>query len=110
MRAGFPDIVFAIKEQISEGDKGLFLRDQGLELGVGGQNVLGDGAKNVDFEAVVPGVLEGGSDEFHGEAAAAQLFGDLGVEEGQPALVIGFEFKVAGLAVMDELEAAAGDF
>jgi hypothetical protein len=82
--------------------------NQGLELGVGLDDVVGDGADDVDLEVVVFGVLEGGGDQFLGEAAAAEFFGDLGVPEGQPALAVGFEFEVAGFVVLGELEAAAG--
>jgi hypothetical protein len=84
--------------------------NQGLELGVGLDDVVGDGADDVDFEVVVFRVLEGGGDQFLGEAAAAEFFGDLGVDKGQPALAVGFEFEIAGLAVLGDLEAAAGDW
>jgi hypothetical protein len=40
---------------------------------------------------------------------AAELLGDFGVPEGQPAVAVGFEFEIAGLAVVLDLEAAAGD-
>jgi len=30
------------------------------------------------------------------------------VPEGQPAVAVGFEFEIAGLAVVHDLEAAAG--
>jgi hypothetical protein len=87
---------------------GVFRRDQGLELGVGGEDVLGDGADDVDLEVVVFGVLEGAGDEFEGEALAAEFFGDFGVPDRHPAMAVGFEFEVAGLAVLFDLEAAAG--
>ena len=82
--------------------------NQGLELGVGLDDVVGYGAEDVDFEVVVFGVLEGGGDQFLGEAAAAEFFGDLSVDKGQPALAVGFEFEVAGFVVLGDLEAAAG--
>lgn len=82
--------------------------DQGLELGVGLDDVVGDGAEDVDFEVVVYGVLEGRGDQFLGEAAAAEFFGDLGVDKGEPTLAVGFEFEVAGLVVLGDFEAAAG--
>ena len=83
--------------------------DEGLELGVGGEDVLGDGADHVYFEALVFGVLEGGGDQFEGEAASAEFFGDFGVPDRHPAVAVGFKFEVAGLAVLLEFEAAAGD-
>ena len=82
--------------------------DQGLELGMGFRDVGRDGADDVDFEVVVFGVLEGGGDEFLGDTAAAKGFGDFGVDEGEPALAVGFEFEIAGLAVLLDLETAAG--
>src|ERR1700728_157165 len=82
--------------------------DQGLELGMGFRDVGRDGADDVDFEVVVFGVLEGGGDEFLGDTAAAKGFGDFGVDEGEPALAIGFKFEIAGLAVLLDLETAAG--
>ena len=82
--------------------------NQGLELGVGLDDVVGDGAEDVDLEVVVFRVLEGRCDQFLSEAAAAEFFGDFGVDKGQPALAVGFEFEVAGLAVLLDLEAAAG--
>jgi hypothetical protein len=82
--------------------------NQGLELGVGLDDVVGDGAEDVDFEVVVFRVLEGRCDQFLSEAAAAEFFGDLGVDKGQPALAVGFEFEIAGFAVLGDLEAAAG--
>jgi hypothetical protein len=39
---------------------------------------------------------------------AAELFGDFGVPEGQPALVVGFEFEIAGFAFALDFETAAG--
>jgi hypothetical protein len=74
-----------------------------------GDDVVGDGTHDVDAEAVVFGVLESRGDEFLGEAAAAESFGDFGVPESHPALAIGFEFEEAGLALLDDFEAAAGD-
>ena len=83
--------------------------DQGLELGMGLEDVLGDGAEDVDAEGVFPGVLEGGGDEFEGDAFSALRFGDFCVPDRHPAMAVGFEFEVAGLAVLLDLEAAAGD-
>ena len=51
------------------------------ELGVGLNDVGGDGADEVDVEVVVFGVLKGRGDEFLGEATAAVLFGDFGVPD-----------------------------
>jgi hypothetical protein len=58
---------------------------------------------------MVFGVLESSRDQFEGEAAAAELLGDFGVPEGHPAVAVGFEFEIAGLAVVFDLETAAGD-
>ena len=80
-----------------------------MELGVGCEDVFRDGAQDIDAEVMVFGVLESRGDEFEGEAAAAEWLGDFGVPEGQPALAVGFEFEIAGLAVLLDLEAAAGD-
>jgi hypothetical protein len=44
--------------------------------------VLRHGAQDIDAEVMVFGVLEGGGDEFEGEAAAAEFLGDFGVPEG----------------------------
>lgn len=87
---------------------GVFRRNQGVELGVGGEDVLGDGAHDIDPEVMVFGVLEGSGDEFESEAASAEFFGDFGVPDRHPAMAVGFEFEVAGLAVLFDLEAAAG--
>src|ERR1700728_1401580 len=83
--------------------------DPGLELGMGFRDVGRDGADDVDFEVVVFGVLEGGGDQLLRDAAAAKGFGDFGVPEGEPALAVGFEFEIAGLAVLLDLETAADD-
>ena len=48
---------------------------------MGFEDVFRDGAQDVDLEVMVFGVLEGGGDEFEGEAAATELLGDLGVPE-----------------------------
>ena len=82
--------------------------NQGLELGVGLDDVEGDGAEDVDLEVVVFRVLEGRCDQFLSEAAAAEFFGDFGVDKGQPAVAIGFELEIAGFVVMGDFGAAAG--
>jgi len=56
--------------------------NQRLELGVGFEDVFRHRAQDIDAEVMVFGVLEGGGDEFEGEAAAAELLGDFGVPEG----------------------------
>ena len=60
----------------------LFGMNQRLELGVGFEDVFRHRAQDIDAEVMVFGVLEGGGDEFEGEAAAAELLGDFGVPEG----------------------------
>ena len=87
----------------------LFWAEEGVELGVGCEDVFCHGAQDIDAEVMVLGVLESRGDQFEGEAAAAELLGDFGVPEGQPALAVGFEFEIAGLAFVLDLEAAAGD-
>jgi hypothetical protein len=76
---------------------------------VGFEYVLRHGAQDIDAEVMVFGVLESSRDQFEGEAAAAELLGDFGVPEGHPAVAVGFEFEIAGLAVALDLETAAGD-
>lgn len=85
-------------------------RYQRLELGMGFDDVMGDGTHNVDAERVIPGVLKGGGDQLERKPAAALFFGDFGVPQGHPTLIVGFEFEITGLAVLLDLEAAAGDF
>jgi hypothetical protein len=87
----------------------LFWAEEGLEFGVGFDDVVGHGAQDIDFEIMVFGVLEGGGDQLEGDALAALRLGDFGVPEGQPAVAIGFEFEIAGFAFLFDFEAAAGD-
>ena len=87
----------------------LFLTEDGLELGMGFEDVFRHGAQDIDAEVMVFRELESSGDQFEGEAAAAELLGDFGVPEGQPAVAVGFEFEIAGLAVLLDREAAAGD-
>jgi hypothetical protein len=76
---------------------------------VGLDDVVGHGAQDVDLEVVVFGVLESCGDQFECDAFAALRLGDFGVPEGEPAVAIGFEFEVAGLAVLVlDFETAAG--
>jgi hypothetical protein len=67
----------------------LFWAEEGLELGVGFEDVFRHGAQDIDAEVTVFGVLKGRGDEFEGEASAAELLGDFGVPEGQPAVAVG---------------------
>lgn len=86
-----------------------FGAEEGLELGVGFEDVVGHRAEDVDFKVMVFCVLEGGGDQFEGDAFAALAFGDSGVPDRHPAVAVGFEFQIAGLAFLLDLEAAAGD-
>ena len=83
--------------------------EEGLELGVGLDDVVGHGAQDVDAQPMVSGVLEGRGDEFERDAAAAERLGDFRVPESHPALAVGFEFEITGLAVLGDLETAAGN-
>jgi hypothetical protein len=67
------------------------------------------GAEDVDAEGVVPGVLEGGGDEFQGDAFSALRLGHFGMPDRHPAMAVGFAFEVAGLAILHDLEATARD-
>jgi hypothetical protein len=86
-----------------------FGADEGLELGMGCEDVLRHGAEDVDAEPVVLRVLERCGDQLERDALAALRLGYLGVPEGHPAMAVGFEFEIAGLAILHDLEAAAGD-
>ncbi len=87
----------------------LFWAEEGLELGVRFNDVVCDGAQDINAKVMVFGVLEGGGDQFERDAFAALRLGDFGVPEGEPAVAIGFEFEIAGLAVLLDFETAAGD-
>ena len=71
--------------------------------------MVGHGAQDVDAEGMGFGVLEGRGDQFEGDAFAALRLGYFGMPEGEPAMAIDFEFEIAGLAVLHDFEAAAGD-
>jgi hypothetical protein len=79
--------------------------NQGLELGVGFEDMFRHGAHDVDAEIVVFSVLEGGGDQFEGDAFAALRLGDFGVPEGQPAVAVGL-FTRGSFAGAEEVPCA----
>jgi hypothetical protein len=58
------------------------LAEEGLELGVGFEDVFRHGTQDIDAEVMVFRVLKGCGDQLEGEATAAELLRDFGVPEG----------------------------
>ena len=72
--------------------------------------VIGEGADDIDPQVVFSGVLKRRGDELKADAFSALVFGDLGVPDGHPAVPIRFEFQIADLSILFDLETASGYF
>jgi hypothetical protein len=74
------------------------------------EKVCGEWANNVETEFVVACIVECSTYEHACDALSANGGWDFGVEQGDPAAVVGLELEVGDVGAFFVLESTAGDF
>lgn len=83
---------------------------EGSEFRMFFEKVIGKRANHIYAKGILLGILKGGRDELESDSFAPRNLGDFGVPDGHPAMTIRFEFEIADLPILFDLEPAFRHF